>query len=166
MIRPATVDDVPALLRLVRELAAYERALAEVHATEEQLRTALFGAEPVVFAHVAEDDLGAGPEVVGCALWFRSFSTWNGAHGIRLEDLYVNPQARGRGHGRALLTALAEICVERGYPRLEWSVLDWNKPSIGFYTSLGAAPMDEWTVFRLTGEPLACLAAGPARVVP
>ncbi|MFJ6212956.1 GNAT family N-acetyltransferase [Streptomyces sp. NPDC092296] len=158
MIRPATPDDVPAIHTMIRELAEYEQALHEALATEEQLREALFGERAAVFAHIAEDD--ASGEAVGFALWFRNFSTWRGTHGIYLEDLYIRPEARGGGHGKALLRELARICAERGYARLEWSVLDWNEPSIGFYKSLGAVPMDEWTVFRLTGEPLAELAAG------
>ena len=157
MIRPATAEDIPAIHALVRELADYERALADAEATEEQLHTALFGPHPAAFAHIAEDDTTGS--VVGFALWFLNFSTWKGVHGLYLEDLYVRPQFRGGGHGRALLTELARICVERGYGRLEWSVLDWNEPSIGFYKALGAVPMDEWTVFRLTGEPLAVLGA-------
>jgi GNAT superfamily N-acetyltransferase len=157
MIRPATTDDVPAIHALVRELADYERALADAQATEEQLHAALFGPHPAAFAHIAEDDTTGS--VVGFALWFLNFSTWKGVHGLYLEDLYVRPEARGGGHGKALLTELARICVRRGYGRLEWSVLDWNEPSIGFYKALGAVPMDEWTVFRLTGEPLAVLGA-------
>ncbi|TNY38473.1 GNAT family N-acetyltransferase [Thermomonospora catenispora] len=151
MIRPAVIDDVPTIAALIRELADYEKALHEVRATEEDLRRALFGPEPKVFAHVAEHD----EEVVGFALWFVTFSTWTGRHGIYLEDLYVRPHARGRGHGKALLTELARIAVERGYTRVEWSVLDWNEPAIGFYKALGAVPQDEWTVYRLTGEALA-----------
>jgi len=157
MIRPATTDDIPAIHAMVRELADYERALDAAEATEEQLRDALFGPHPAAFAHIAEDDTSGS--VVGFALWFLNFSTWKGVHGVYLEDLYVRPQSRGGGHGKALLTELARICVERGYGRLEWSVLDWNEPSIGFYKSLGAVPMDEWTVYRLTGEPLAVLGA-------
>ncbi|WP_256105715.1 GNAT family N-acetyltransferase [Streptomyces sp. ODS05-4] len=156
MIRSACVDDVPLLLEMVRELASYERALHEVRAGEEQLREALFGDRPAAFAHVAEDEDG---EVVGFALWFLNFSTWRGTHGVYLEDLYVRPSARGGGHGRALLRELARICVERGYGRLEWSVLDWNEPAIGFYRSLGAEPMSEWTVNRVTDETLVRLAA-------
>jgi len=151
VIRPAVIDDVPTIAALIRELADYEKALHEVRATEEDLRRALFGPEPKVFAHVAEHD----EEVVGFALWFVTFSTWTGRHGIYLEDLYVRPHARGRGHGKALLTELARIAVERGYTRVEWSVLDWNEPAIGFYKALGAVPQDEWTVYRLTGEALA-----------
>jgi GNAT superfamily N-acetyltransferase len=157
MIRPATSDDVPAILKLIHELADYEKAAHEVRATEEQLREVLFGASPAVFAHIAESDDG---EVVGFAMWFLNFSTWRGTHGIYLEDLYVRPGRRGSGYGRALLAELARICVERGYQRLEWSVLDWNEPSIGFYRSLGAAPLDEWTTYRLTDEPLRKLGGG------
>ncbi|SEF82925.1 Acetyltransferase (GNAT) family protein [Thermomonospora echinospora] len=147
---------MPTILRLIRELADYEKALHEVRATEEDLRASLFGPEPRVFAHVAEQD----GEVVGFALWFLTFSTWMGTHGIYLEDLYVRPEARGGGHGRALLTELARIAVERGYRRVEWSVLDWNEPAIGFYKALGATPQDEWTVYRLTGQALRDLGRG------
>ncbi|GHD97060.1 GNAT family N-acetyltransferase [Streptomyces naganishii] len=157
MIRTAAPADVPVIHALIRDLAAYEKAPHEARATQEQLTEALFGARPAVFAHVAEDERG---EVVGFALWFLSFSTWRGVHGIHLEDLYVRPEARGGGHGRALLTELARICVARGLERLEWSVLDWNRPAIGFYESLGARPQDEWTVYRLTDEALEGLAAG------
>jgi GNAT superfamily N-acetyltransferase len=155
MIRRATVDDVPAMLQLVHELATYEKAAHEVRATEAQLRDVLFGAEPAVFAHVVEHD----GEVAGFAVWFLNFSTWRGTHGIYLEDLYVRPGMRGSGYGKALLAELARICAERGYHRLEWSVLDWNEPAIGFYRKLGAEPLDEWTMFRLTDEPLKRLAA-------
>ncbi|MFI1799212.1 GNAT family N-acetyltransferase [Streptomyces sp. NPDC020379] len=165
MIRPATPDDVPVIHAMIRELAEYERALGEAKATEEQLREALFGTAPAVFALIAESDeegveggIPAG-EAVGFALWFRNFSTWTGTHGIYLEDLYVRPRARGAGHGKALLATLARICVDRGYQRFEWSVLDWNAPSIAFYKSLGAEPMEEWTVRRMSGEPLHTLAA-------
>lgn len=138
------------ILQLVRELAEYERAPDEVRATEDDLRRSLFGSEPKVFAHVAEQD----GEVVGFALWFLTYSTWLGTHGIYLEDLFVRPGARGGGHGKALLTELARIAVERGYGRVEWSVLNWNEPSIRFYEALGARPQDEWTVYRLTGDAL------------
>ncbi|MEU1401366.1 GNAT family N-acetyltransferase [Streptomyces sp. NPDC005728] len=148
MIRTATPADIPVIHTLVRELAEYEKAPQEARASEEQLREALFGERPAAFAHMAVDD-GTG-EPVGFALWFLNFSTWRGVHGIYLEDLYVRPSARGGGHGRALLTELARICVQRGYERLEWSVLDWNRPAIGFYEALGARPQDEWTVYRLT----------------
>ncbi|WP_131737692.1 GNAT family N-acetyltransferase [Actinomadura roseirufa] len=151
MIRPSTPDDVPAILRLVRDLAEYERSLHEVEATEEHLRDALFAPEPRVHAHVAEH----GGKVVGFALWFLSYSTWTGRHGIYLEDLFVEPDMRGHGYGKALLTELTRIAEERGYARVEWSVLDWNAPAIGFYRALGARPQDEWTVYRLTGDALA-----------
>ncbi|MFC1412090.1 N-acetyltransferase family protein [Streptacidiphilus sp. N1-12] len=157
MIRTARPEDVPQIVRFVQELALYEKLPEEAKATEEQLHTALFGPEAAVFAHIAEDDTTGRP--VGFALWFLNFSTWDGVHGIYLEDLYVRPEARGGGHGKALLTELARICVRRGYSRLQWSVLDWNEPSIGFYRSLGAVPQDEWTVFRLAGGPLAALGA-------
>jgi GNAT superfamily N-acetyltransferase len=157
VIRAARPEDVPAIHRLIRDLAEYERSLEEAQATEEDLRRSLFGAHPAVFAHVATHD----GSVAGFALWFLSYSTWTGTHGIYLEDLYVKPGMRGRGYGRALLAELARICAERGYARLEWSVLDWNAPSIGFYKSLGAAPMDEWTVYRLSGPALRALAGQP-----
>ncbi|MFG2842284.1 GNAT family N-acetyltransferase [Kitasatospora sp. NPDC101155] len=152
MIRTAVVTDVPVILTMIRELADYEKAPQEAVATEEQLRDALFGANPALFGLIAEDDTTG--ETVGFAVWFLNFSTWRGTHGIYLEDLYVRPEARGGGHGKALLLELARIAVERGYARVEWSVLDWNQPSIDFYKSLGAVPMDEWTVYRLTGEAL------------
>ena len=150
-IRTATVEDVAAIHRLICDLAEYERARHEVKATEGQLRAALFGSSPAVFALVAEAD----GEVVGFALYFLNFSTWEGVHGIYLEDLYVRPNLRGTGRGTALLAALAAIAVARGYARVDWSVLDWNTPSIEFYHRLGAVAMDEWTGFRLTGEALA-----------
>lgn len=154
-IREATPADVPAIVALVHGLAEYEREPQSCHLTEDQLTAALFGPAPALFGHVAE---AGGPEartVVGCALWFLNFSTWRGVHGIYLEDLYVDPAHRGAGLGKALLTRLAETCVERGYGRLEWSVLDWNEPSIAFYRALGAESMDEWTVYRLAGKTLA-----------
>jgi len=152
-IRRVEPADVPAVVGLVRELADYEKALEQCGLTAEQLHTALFRRSPALFGHVAVVD----GVVVGCALWFLNFSTWEGVHGIYLEDLYVQPAHRGSGLGRALLAALARECVEQGYARLEWSVLDWNEPSIGFYRSLGAVEMDEWTVFRLDGAALAAL---------
>jgi GNAT superfamily N-acetyltransferase len=148
VIRPAVPDDVPMVLGLIRELAAYEREPDAVVATEEGLRSALFGDSPAVFCHVAEAD----GEVVGFALWFRNFSTWLGRHGIYLEDLYVRPSHRGTGLGKALLETLTGIAKEHGYGRVEWAVLDWNEPAQAFYRSLGARPMDEWTVWRLTGD--------------
>jgi GNAT superfamily N-acetyltransferase len=155
MIRPAKPEDVAEIHAMVRELADYEKALDQANATPEQLHDALFGERPAVFAHIAEDDAG---RVLGFALWFLNYSTWTGVHGIYLEDLYVRPAARGTGHGKALLAQLARICVERGYQRLEWSVLDWNEPALAVYRSQGAVPMDEWTVHRLTGDALAAMA--------
>jgi GNAT superfamily N-acetyltransferase len=148
LIRLATADDVPIVMSMIRELASFEREPDAVVATEADLRDSLFGADVVAFCHVAELD-GA---VVGFALWFRSFSTWLGKPGIYLEDLFVSAPARGHGLGKALLESLVEIARERGYGRVEWSVLDWNRDAIGFYRSLGAAPNDEWTVWRLTLE--------------
>ncbi|MFD9905219.1 GNAT family N-acetyltransferase [Streptomyces sp. NPDC059063] len=155
MIRTATPVDIPVIHTMIRELAAYEKAPQEARATQEQLREALFGERPAAYAHIAEDDTTGEP--VGFSFWFLNFSTWRGVHGIYLEDLYVRPQARGGGHGKALLRELARICAERGYERLEWSVLNWNAPSIAFYESLGAKPQDEWTVYRLTDGALATL---------
>jgi GNAT superfamily N-acetyltransferase len=155
VIRPARPGDIGVIHGLIRDLAAYEQGLDQMAATEDDLRAALLASQPSLFAHVAE----AGGEVVGFALWFISYSTWTGRHGIYLEDLYVTPDQRGHGHGRALLAELARICVQRGYQRLEWWVLDWNTPARGFYASLGAAAMDEWTVHRLTGPALAALAS-------
>ena len=159
MIRTATPADVPALQTLIRELAEYEKVPHEAKATPEQLHEALFGDRPAAYAHIAADDTTG--EAVGCAIWFLNFSTWRGVHGIYLEDLYVRPTARGAGHGKALLTELARLCVERGYQRLEWSVLKWNTPSIAFYEALGARPQDEWMVYRLTDEALKELGTAP-----
>jgi GNAT superfamily N-acetyltransferase len=149
-IRPATPSDVPAILELIKDLAVYEKAPDAVKSTAENLHEALFGADPKVFAYVVDVD----SKIVGIAIWFLNYSTWMGTHGIYLEDLYVNPAFRGQGYGMNLLKTLAQICVERGYSRLQWWVLDWNEPAINFYKSLGAVPMDEWTVFRVDGEAL------------
>jgi ribosomal protein S18 acetylase RimI-like enzyme len=167
-IRDARPGDVPAILGLIRDLAAYEREPDAVRNTEQQLHRSLFGDDPHVFAHVVEDTLPGEdrPRVVGIAVWFLSYSTWEGTHGIHLEDLYVHPRARGAGHGKALLCNLARIAVERGYARLEWSVLDWNEPAIGFYDSLGAGTMDGWTVRRLDGKALADVALSGAGARP
>ncbi|CAN5243484.1 GNAT family N-acetyltransferase [soil metagenome] len=154
-VRRAQPADVPIVLELVRELAAYEREPDAVEATEELLREALFGARPSASCHVALEQSGA---VVGFALWYVTFSTWKGLAGLWLEDLFVVPQARGQGLGKALLQELAAVCVQRGYPRFEWWVLDWNAPAIGFYRSLGAVPQEEWTTFRVDGEALVRLA--------
>jgi GNAT superfamily N-acetyltransferase len=153
VIRRAERADVPAMVQLVHGLAEYEKLSAECTLTDEQLDTALFGPNPAAFAHVAESD----ETVVGIAIWFLSYSTWTGAQGIWLEDLYVTPDARGRGLGKALLVELAGVAVDRGYPRLEWAVLNWNTPSIEFYESLGARPEDGWTTYRLTGDALAAV---------
>jgi GNAT superfamily N-acetyltransferase len=155
-VRPVEPADVPAVVGLVRELAEYEESAHEVRLTEDRLTAALFGDSPALFGHVA---LGPDGEVVGTALWFLNFSTWRGTHGVYLEDLYVQPRHRGTGLGRELLRTLAAVCVERGYDRLEWSVLDWNTPSIEFYRAAGATPMDGWTVFRLTDDALTGFAA-------
>ena len=156
-VRPAAPGDVPVVLALVRELAAYEREPDAVEATEAMLAAALFGPAPTASCHVAVD---ADDEVVGFALWYVTFSTWRGVPGLWLEDLFVRPSARGTGLGRALLQTLAQVCVDRGYARFEWWVLDWNAPAIGFYRSLGAVPQDEWTTFRVDGDALQALAAG------
>lgn len=155
-IRRVRPSDVPAVVGLVHELADYERAAADCTLTESQLDQALFSAAPSLFGHVA---VVAG-SVVGCSLWFLNFSTWRGVHGVFLEDLYVQSSHRGSGLGRALLVELARECTQRGYARLEWAVLDWNEPSIGFYRSLGAESLDEWSTFRLSDGALARLAEG------
>jgi len=150
VIRPAKVGDLPEILQLIKDLAIYEKSEHEVLATVEELERTLFGEVPRVFAYVVEVD----GKVVGIATWFLNYSTWLGKHGIYLEDLYVQPEFRGQGFGLALLKELARICVERGYPRFQWWVLDWNSPAIEFYSSHGAVAMDEWTVHRITGEAL------------
>ena len=154
MIRLAAPSDVPVVLELVRELAVYEKEPDAVLATEQDLHDALFGPDPSAGCHVAEHE-GA---VVGFALWYRTFSTWQGKPGLWLEDLFVRPEARGTGLGRALLVALAQEAVSRGWTRFEWWVLDWNTPAHGFYRSLGARPEDAWTVWRVDGDALASLA--------
>ncbi|MFT4051313.1 MAG: GNAT family N-acetyltransferase [Microbacterium sp.] len=160
VLRVARPGDELGILALIHALAAYEREPDAVENTAEMLTVTLFGDgsgdEPRAFAHVVERD-GA---IVGIAIWFLTYSTWTGRHGIWLEDLYVDESERGRGYGKALMAALAAECVERGYSRFEWTVLDWNAPSIAFYRSLGATPMDEWTTQRLTGDALAVLARG------
>ena len=154
-VRPAARADGPVICRLIRELAAYENALDQVEITEAGLDAALFGPEPSVFAHVAE----YRGVVAGVALWFVNFSTWTGRHGIYLEDLFVSPAVRGAGLGRALLAELAGLCVDRGYGRLEWAVLDWNAPALGFYAALGAESVRGWQINRLAGDDLSALAA-------
>ena len=150
-IRPIAPDDVPAVVGLVHELAVYEKLPELCHLTPEQLQAALFGPSPALHGHVA---LGESGSIVGYALWFLNFSTWEGVHGIYLEDLYVRADKRGSGLGKELLLTLTRIAQERGYARVEWSVLDWNTPSIDFYRSLGAVSMDGWSTFRLDGEAL------------
>ncbi len=149
-VREARESDVDRIHSLVVELATYERSAHQVKATPDQLRAALFGVQPAAYALVAEID----DEIVGFALYFRNFSTWEGVHGIYLEDLYVQPEHRGAGYGKALLSSLAALAVERGYARLEWAVLNWNQSSIDFYRGLGAVPLDDWIVYRLSGDPL------------
>ncbi|WP_328420006.1 GNAT family N-acetyltransferase [Micromonospora sp. NBC_00389] len=153
-IRPARPEDVPAVVAMVHELAEYERAPDQCHLTTEQLTSALFGTAPALFGHVAVDE---HDQPIGFALWFLNFSTWAGVHGIYLEDLYVRPTARGTGAGRLLLATLADICVRRGYRRLEWWMIDWN-PAAGFYASIGAEQMSEWVPYRLSGDALRDLA--------
>ncbi|HKE92922.1 MAG TPA: GNAT family N-acetyltransferase, partial [Povalibacter sp.] len=151
-----TVSDVPTILALISELAEFERLSHEMVATEDLLRRSLFGDRPG-----AEVVIGTvGEETVGFALFFPNFSTFLGRAGMYLEDLFVRPKFRGQGYGEQLLRHLAHICLERGYGRLEWSVLDWNQRAIDFYKGLGARPMDDWTVFRVTGEALAKLGSG------
>jgi GNAT superfamily N-acetyltransferase len=155
MIRPATPADIPAIHRLIIELAIYEKEPDAVKATHADLQAALFGARPVAECVLAEQD----GQAVALALFFTNFSTWTGKPGLYLEDLFVMPSARGAGIGKALLVHLAGIAVARGYARFEWSVLDWNEPAIGFYKALGARPMDEWTVMRVDGDALRALAS-------
>jgi GNAT superfamily N-acetyltransferase len=150
MIRPATAADVPTIAQLIRDLAEYEKLSHEVVLDEAKLAHDLFGPRPYAEVLIAEH---AG-DAVGFALFFHNYSTFLGKPGIYLEDLFVKPAARGKGLGKALLAALAKLAVERGCGRVEWSVLDWNEPSIKFYESLGAKPMNEWTVYRLTGDAL------------
>lgn len=157
-LRDVTPADVDAVVCLIHELALYEKLPEECHVTADLLHAALFAPQPAVFAQVGVID----GEVAGFAMWFLNFSTWEGVHGIYLEDLYVRPQHRGAGLGKALLGNLAGIAVERGYARVDWSVLDWNAPSIDFYARLGAVPMDGWTMFRLTGPALARTGTGTA----
>jgi len=153
-IRTTTEADVPVILKLIRDLATYERAPDAVVATEAGLREVLFGPKRSAEVLLALENA----EPVGFAVFFHNFSTWLGRPGLYLEDLFVRPEKRGKGYGRALLERLAQIAQERGCGRMEWAVLDWNDPAIQFYRKLGAAPMDEWTVFRLTEEGIAKLA--------
>ncbi len=160
VLRPAEPGDVAGILALIHALAVYELEPDAVENTTEMLTETLFGADPKAFAHIVV----RGERVVGIAIWFLTYSTWTGRHGIWLEDLYVDESERGSGYGKALMAALAGVCVARGYSRFEWTVLDWNAPSIALYRSLGAQPMDEWTTQRLSGEALVALAdAGVGR---
>ena len=156
VIRRATRADAPTILAFIRDLAEYEKLAHEVIADERALETTLFGARPAAEVLIAE--LAASP--IGFALFFQSYSTFLAKPGLYLEDLFVRPAARGRGVGRALMSALARVAVQRDYGRFEWSVLDWNSPALDFYAALGAKPQSEWTVQRLTGAPLAALAEG------
>jgi GNAT superfamily N-acetyltransferase len=153
-IRPARVEDVPLILELIRDLATYERAPKEVTATEKQLVGVLFGEKPVAEVLLAFE----GKSPVGFAVFFYNFSTWLGRPGLYLEDLFVKPEKRGKGYGRALLVDLAKVARDRGCGRMEWAVLNWNETAIKFYRALGAKPLDEWTVFRLTRHGIAELA--------
>jgi len=155
-IRRARPDEAGLVLSLIRELAAYEKLLHEVEATEASIGAALFNDNPRLFCEIAEWN----GEVAGFAVWFLNFSTFSGRSGIYLEDLFVRPALRGKGIGKALLAHLAGQCVANGWSRLQWSVLDWNTPSIDFYKSLGAVLMDEWTVCRVNGPALTALAKG------
>ena len=149
-IRSARREDVGVILQLIRDLAEYEKAPNEVVATESELVATIFDENPKVFCDLIEVD----GEIVGMAIWFLNYSTWQGKHGIYLEDLFIKPEYRGRGFGKALLVHLASICNERGYGRFQWWVLDWNSPAIEFYRALGAEAMSEWTVYRVSGDPL------------
>src|SRR6266404_4432542 len=153
-IRPAAVTDVPIILELIRALATYERAPNEVTATEETLTEVLFGKKPAAEVLLLFENAVA----VGFAVFFHNFSTWLGRPGLYLEDLFVKPEERGKGYGRALLVHLGKIARERGCGRMEWAVLNWNEPAIKFYRALGAKPLDEWTVYRLTGDEINALA--------
>jgi GNAT superfamily N-acetyltransferase len=156
VLRRARPGDEDGILACIRALATYEKEPDAVETTADGLRGALFGPSPSVFAHV----IARQERIVGIAVWFLNYSTWTGRSGIYLEDLFVDDSERGHGYGKALLRTLARLCAERGYHRLEWSVLDWNRAAIGFYRSTGAVGMDEWTVQRLSGDALTRLAAG------
>lgn len=153
-IRDAVQADLPKILQFIKDLAEYEKAPNEVVLSISDLEQSLFGTNPQVYCLIAELE----NEVTGFAVWHLNYSTWLGKHGIYLEDLYVDPKYRGQGHGKALLRKLAQICVESGYKRLQWWVLDWNQSAIDFYKSIGAEPMDQWTVFRVSGSSLEKLA--------
>lgn len=150
IIRPARSKEVGEVLQLIQDLASYEKAPEQVEASEEDLLNTIFASDPRVFCDLVEVD----GQIAGMAIWFLNYSTWQAKHGIYLEDLFIKPEYRGRGYGKALLKHLAKICDEKGYGRLQWWVLDWNSPAIEFYRSLGAEAMDEWTVYRTSGQAL------------
>ena len=154
-IRSAHPADAPFFLRMIRELAEYERALEEVEATETDILATLFADQPAVFCEIAEVD----GEPAAIAIWFLNYSTWDGTHGVYLEDLYVRPQFRGQGMGKALMKRLAQVCIDNDYSRFQWWVLDWNQPAIEVYRAMGAKAMDEWTVYRVSGQELKDLAS-------
>ena len=150
IIRPAKSEEVGEVLQLIQDLATYEKAPEQVEASKEGLLNTIFSSDPRVFCDLVEVD----GQIAGMAIWFLNYSTWQARHGIYLEDLFIKPEYRGRGYGKALLKHLAKICDEKGYGRLQWWVLDWNSPAIEFYKSLGAEAMDEWTVYRTSGKAL------------
>ena len=150
IIRPAKSEEVGEVLQLIQDLATYEKAPEQVEARQEDLLNTIFASDPRVFCDLVEVD----GQIAGMAIWFLNYSTWQAKHGIYLEDLFIKPEYRGRGYGKALLKHLAKICDEKGYGRLQWWVLDWNSPAIEFYRSLGAEAMDEWTVYRTSGKAL------------
>lgn len=170
-IRPARREDAAVIRQLIYELAVYERAPDEVEATEQHILDTIFCENPAVFCEIIElddDELvenepKLGPNIAGMAIWFLNYSTWQGRHGLYLEDLYVRDEFRGRGYGKAMLEHLAAICIEHGYGRFQWWVLDWNTPSIEFYRAMGAQSMDEWTVFRVSGDALEALGKSAKR---
>jgi len=149
-IRPAKIQEVGEVLQLIQDLATYEKAPEQVEARQEDLLNTIFAKEPRVFCDLVEVD----GQIAGMAIWFLNYSTWQAKHGIYLEDLYIKPEFRARGYGKALLKHLAQICDKEGYGRLQWWVLDWNSPAIEFYRSFGAEAMDEWTVYRTSGQAL------------
>jgi GNAT superfamily N-acetyltransferase len=153
-IRTANIKDVAIIHKYIKDLAEFEKAPQEAVVTIKDLEQTLFCSNPQVYCLLSEVD----QDVTGIAIWHLNYSTWLGKHGIYLEDLYIDPKFRGLGHAKALLSQLAKICIEKGYPRLQWWVLDWNKSAIDFYNSIGAQPMDEWTVFRVSGKELGNLA--------
>jgi len=155
IVRPATIADLPDIFKYIHALGEYEKAPDELVLSLDDLEQSFFGENPQVYCLLSQE----ANVVTGIAIWHLNYSTWLGKYGLYLEDLFVDPKYRGAGHGKALLVRLAQICVERGYPRFQWWVLDWNEPAIDFYKSFGAVAMDEWTVFRLSGDPLKKLAA-------